>query len=98
MRMFESSDVVPVSGEKDRKGTTRSLFRVTEYSFDTAKSVSTVQVFRLSSTQVFGVERRFHCLRIDNMVYARTLAHSRHHDSRLRVVEHNTDKRPITAL
>ena len=62
MRMFESSDVVPVSGEKDRKGTTRSLFRVTEYSFDTAKSVSTVQVFRLSSTQVFRVERSFHCL------------------------------------
>ena len=62
MRMFESSDVVPVSGEKDKKGTTRSLFRVTEYSFDTAKSVSTVQAFRVSSTQVFPVGRTLHCV------------------------------------
>lgn len=42
MTLFELSDVIPIDEDKDSKGVTRSLFRVTEYPWKTAKSVSAV--------------------------------------------------------
>eukprot|EP00904_Undaria_pinnatifida_P010417 jgi/Undpi1/6505/HiC_scaffold_20.g08984.m1 len=38
MTLFELSDVIPIDEDKDSKGVTRSLFRVTEYPWKTAKS------------------------------------------------------------